>query len=195
MCSRFTVRDSFASLLKAWLFFPCFHELCVKTVPAKMFCGEGDVTPAGSNDKRLCFSLIICRQSDGNTLCELWRSHREQAKPHMCCPKGERVRRRCLLSGHTEKRAGLVPRSRWVDLQVPFDPPCSLTVQCTWPRCCRCPDSCGQTAKVSLQRNLVYFLLGGLSLPQFYPSTPGAVSCIIAVCYIQPNNWKDQNVI
>lgn len=88
----------------------------MKTITAKMFCAEGDVTPADFNDKRLHFSSAICRQSDGNTLCELWRRHHEQAEPHMCCPKGQRVKQQCLLSVHTEKHAGFVPRSHWVDL-------------------------------------------------------------------------------
>lgn len=87
---------------------------CIWKLSLPRCSAEGAGTPAGFNDKRLCFSSVICRQSDGNALCELWRSHREQAKPHMCCPEGQRVKRQRLLGVHTEKHAGFVPH--WVDL-------------------------------------------------------------------------------
>lgn len=46
----------------------------------------------GLSEKNICFSVCNCRQSDGDALCELWTCDREQAQPHMRCPKGQRVK-------------------------------------------------------------------------------------------------------
>lgn len=105
----------------------------------------------GPNSSTAAMLLCVCRQPDGDTLFELRRCYPEQAQPHMSLPDGQRVK--SCASGvnthtHTDKHGGFVFQSLRFDLRVLFNRWCLFTIQCTWPRCCWCPHSCGQTAKV-----------------------------------------------
>lgn len=132
-----------------------------------MFCSEGDVFWDSSWPKwqTAVFFICNCRQSDGDTLCELWRSYREQAKPYMCCPKGQRVKGSAsgvyTLINMQDLCPGLFGLTWMCHLTHCV---CSLNVQCTWPRCCRCPDSCGWTAEVGLLLLHIYNTEGQIHL-------------------------------
>ena len=111
--------------------------------------------------KQLQVFVCICRQPDGDALFELRRCYCEQTKPHMSLPEGQRVN--SSASGvnthtHTDKHVWFVSQS----LCVLFNRCCLFTVQCTWPRCCWCPHSCGQAAKVGCSMfTILSFIFSG----------------------------------